>query len=201
EIRCSHPEGFSYYGLNPLDFADLAKSMVSGLCLPVAVIGIRSVGPTLAAMVSAVLRNAGLSAGRITVRPEGEPYHRTTRFTSEQENWLRSCLEKGGDFVIVDEGPGFSGSTFLSVACALENLGVPGPRIVLMGSRPFATRNRDNGETAEWNRFRRYTIQYASHAPAGSAQYLSEGAWRRIVYSHPRDWPACWVEQERIKHL
>jgi len=201
EIRCSHPEGFSYYGLNPLDFADLAKDMAPGVRLPVAVIGIRSVGSTLSAVVSAVFRGAGLPVERITVRPEGEPYHRSTKFTSAQENWIRTHLKAGCDFLIVDEGPGFSGSTFLSVATALENLDVPCQQIVLMGSRPFATQNRDNGEPAEWNRFRRYTIQYASHAPAGSTQCLSDGAWRRMVYSHPRHWPACWVEQERIKRL
>ena len=26
-VTCAHPEGFSYYGLNPLDFADLAHRM------------------------------------------------------------------------------------------------------------------------------------------------------------------------------
>jgi hypothetical protein len=201
EIRCSNPEGFSYYGLNPLDFADLARRMVPELRSTIAVIGIRSVGSTLGAVVSATFRGLGMRAERITVRPEGEPYHRKTRFNPEQENWVRAVIEKEGDFVVVDEGPGFSGSTFLSVARALEDLRVPSSRIVLMGSRPFATRSRDETAVADWNRFRRQTIRYAAHTPAGSAQHLSDGGWRDLVYADPTKWPACWVEQERIKIL
>jgi hypothetical protein len=200
EIRCSHPEGFSYYGLNPLDFADLARHIAPILRPNSAVIGIRSVGTTLGAVVSAVLRRSGLGAERISVRPEGEPYHRVTRLSCGHENWIKANLQREADFVIVDEGPGFSGSTFLSVTRALEALGVPCSRIVLMGSRPFTSRNNDH-EPAEWNRFRRYTIQYASHSPAGSAQCLSDGAWRNVLYPDPSHWPACWMEQERIKRL
>lgn len=201
EIRCSHPEGFSYYGLNPLDFADLARQMVRELRPDIAVIGIRSVGSALGAVVSAVFRGSGSRARRITVRPEGEPYSRSVRFTSAQEKWVLAHLKKDADFVVVDEGPGFSGSTFLSVARALEVAGVPCSRIVLMGSRPFPTRSNDDVEARERNRFRRYTIQYASYAPAGSAECLSDGAWRKYLYPDPCHWPACWLEQERIKRL
>lgn len=200
EIRCSHPEGFSYYGLNPLDFADLAKQIVPELRPDVAVIGIRSVGSTLGAVVSSVFCGSGLRARRITVRPEGEPYFRSVKFTPAQEKWLLERLKADCDFVVVDEGPGFSGSTFLSVAHALEDLEVPYSRIVLMGSRAFASRSNDGAEPTPWNRFRRYTIQYALHAPAGS-QCLSDGAWRKFIYPDPSHWPACWVEQERIKRL
>jgi hypothetical protein len=30
---------------------------------------------------------------------------------------------------------------------------------------------------------------------------LSEGAWRELLYPTRRQWPAAWIEQERIKHL
>jgi hypothetical protein len=201
EIRCSHPEGFSYYGLNPLDFAELTRRAHAELRPVVAVIGIRSVGSTLGAVVAAVLRTLGARAERITVRPEGEPYDRRTRFSLEQAAWIRDCLQSNSDFLVVDEGPGFSGSTFLSVARALVDSGVPCSRIALMGSRPFTPRRASGAQSAGWDRFRLYTIAYASHAPAGAGRCLGDGAWRELLYHDAAEWPACWVEQERIKHL
>lgn len=200
-IQCSHPEGFSYYGLNPLDFADLAARIRTGLARKVAVIGIRSVGSTLGAVVAAQLRALGTSAERITVRPGGEPYGRKTEFTPRQQDWLRARLAEPCDFVVVDEGPGFSGSTFLSVAQALGQCGVPASRIVLMGSRPFPLRTAGTGQAEEWKRFRSCTIDYASHTPAEAGRSLGDGAWREVLYPSRSLWPACWVEQERIKHL
>jgi hypothetical protein len=199
-ITCSHAEGFSYYGLNPLDFADLAARMAPKLASRVAVIGIRSVGSTLGAVVAAELRARGTHAERITVRPEGDPYRRKTTFTLAQRDWLRSRLEQRCDFLVVDEGPGFSGSTFLSVACALEECGVPCMRIVLMGSRPFPYHAAGAERARDWQRFRSSTIDYASHKPAGAGPSLGDGAWREILYPRRHDWPACWVEQERIKY-
>lgn len=201
EIICAHPEGFSFYGLNPLDFADLARRVRPELKPSVAVIGIRSVGSTLGAVVAAVLRTSGRRVERITVRPEGEPYHRRAKFSPQEETWVRAGIERDSDFLVVDEGPGFSGSTFLSVAHALIDSGVPCARIVLMGSRPFATRGTQDAQPADWSRFRRHTIDYASHRPFGAERCLGDGAWRQLLYRHPVEWPACWAEQERIKYL
>ncbi len=200
-VQCSHPEGFSYYGLNPLDFADLAVRIRVELAARVAVIGIRSVGSTLGAVVAAQLRAQGTFAERITVRPGGEPYRRETVFTPEQQDWLRERLAQPRDFVVVDEGPGFSGSTFLSVAKALSKGGVPDSRIVLMGSRPFPVHAAGARQAQKWNRFRSCTIDYASHTPAEAGRSLGDGAWREILYPNRSFWPACWVEQERIKHI
>lgn len=201
EIVCAHPEGFSFYGLNPLDFADLAQRVQPELRPSVAVIGIRSVGSTLGAVVAAVLRAHGRQVERITVRPEGEPYHRHAKFSPQEQTWVRAAIECGSDFLVVDEGPGFSGSTFLSVAHALVDSGVPCARIVVMGSRPFATRSNQDARPADWGRFRRHTIDYASRRPSGAERCLGDGAWRQLLYRDPVEWPACWVEQERIKYL
>jgi hypothetical protein len=199
-IRCSHPEGFSYYGLNPLDFADLARRIVPDLAQRIAVIGVRSVGSTLGAVVGATLRLNGRQAERITVRPEGEPYQRKTIFTSAQMTWIQYQIEHQADFVAVDEGPGFSGSTFLSVARALLEAGVPSQRIVLLGSRPFPAA-APSARAQEWLRFRSYIVDYGRRAPPEAARSLGGGVWREIVYSDRSQWPTCWTDQERIKHL
>jgi hypothetical protein len=166
----------------------------------VRIVGIRSVGSTLGAIVAARLKHGGHSVDRITVRPEGEPYHRRTTFDAAQLEWILRGQELQADFVIVDEGPGFSGSTFLSAAQASIDAGVPPARIVLMGSRPFSQPPHRNTANP-WDGFRRYTIDYATHTPMDAGRNLSEGAWRELLYPTRRQWPARWIEQEQIKHL
>jgi hypothetical protein len=203
EIRCAHPEGFSYYGLHPLDFADLAGRIHRDLRPRVQVVGIRSVGSTLGAVVAASLRAHGKSADRITVRPEGEPYQRHATFDVAQLRWIALGMRQGADFLVVDEGPGFSGSTFSSVGQALVGAGVPAASIVLMGSRPFAQRpGMGHGESCELPaRFRSYVIDYGRHTPERAGRALGDGEWRELLYPSPSRWPACWIEQERIKYL
>src|SRR5262249_6897314 len=63
------PEGFAYYALHPLDYADLIDELP--LCSSSAcVIGLRSIGTTLSAVVVAALCKRGIAAARITARPE-----------------------------------------------------------------------------------------------------------------------------------
>src|SRR5579884_1308356 len=74
------PEGFAFYALHPLAFARLAREVHAGLTnnepAPGAVIGIRSIGATLSAVVAAELK-----CERITVRPTGHPFDRSVTFT------------------------------------------------------------------------------------------------------------------------
>src|SRR4029077_20426635 len=99
------------------------------------IIGIRSIGTTLSAVVVATLRIAGSPAERMTVRPAGHPYSRYTHFTSEQIRWIEKQKERGAMFLVVDEGPGRSGSSFLSVGEALIGGGVPAGEVKLIGSK------------------------------------------------------------------
>jgi len=200
-ICCSHPEGFSYYGLNPLDFADLAGRLRPDLESRVRVIGIRSVGSTLGACVAAALRAKGILAERITVRPGGEPYHRKTTFSQAQIEWIHAGIEGHADFIVVDEGPGFSGSTFLSVADALMQAGVAASSVVLLGSRSFPAHTAGAEQVRQWERFRSHTIEYGRHIPTASGRSLGGGTWRELFYHDRSQWPASWIEQERIKHL
>ena len=132
-VGISHPEGFAYYALHPGDFAD---AMVDVDCrAPVAVVGIRSVGTTLSAVACAALRKRGVRAIRITVRPAGHPYGRTTELNDGQRVWVRTERRDGSRFMVVDEGPGLSGSSFVSVAESLMREGVGAESITLLGTR------------------------------------------------------------------
>jgi hypothetical protein len=86
-IETSPPEGFSYYALHPVDFADAAMRLADPP-YPAAIIGIRSIGTTLSAVVVATQRITGSAAERMTVRPTGHPYSRRTHFTFEQIRWI-----------------------------------------------------------------------------------------------------------------
>lgn len=199
-VLCSHPEGFSYYGLNPLDFAMITRHLQPQLGPHAAVIGIRSVGSTLGAVVVAVLRAGNLTVERITVRPEGEPYKRITNFCQRQLDWIKRRLQTGAEFLIVDEGPGFSGSTLVSVARACEKAGVPRERIILICSRPIDDRF-NHATRSELKNYRCLVSGYGKRIPAEADRQAGAGLWREALYADATDWPACWTDLERIKHL
>jgi hypothetical protein len=200
-LRVSPPEGFAYYGLSPDDVAHTARSILpEGTA--VLVVGIRSIGTTLSAAVLAALEVGGRSVERLTVRPEGPPFDRITRL-GDAAGVVARHAEQGSRFLVVDEGPGLSGSSFLSVAEALESAGAPPERIVLLGSRvvdPQSLVARDGA--ARWARFRVEVARAAAQQGDGSApggEDLSGGAWRPVVLGSPRRWPATWPALERYK--
>src|SRR5262249_34107782 len=135
-LTVSFPEGFCYYGLHPLDYLELlGRSPIEAPAI--AVVGIRSIGTTLSAVVRACFELRGVVAERITVRPVGHPFERTLSLVGQNRSWIASQLERGAVFLVVDEGPGLSGSSFLAVAEALTSAGVPQERIILLpSSRP-----------------------------------------------------------------
>ncbi len=118
-------EGFAYYALHPRKMAMLLDTLE--LRSPVAVLGIRSIGVTLSAVACAALRLRGIQCQRRNVRPTGHPYDRKLELTPELSDWVASVPEAG--FLVVDEGPGISGSSFLAVAEALVQCGVRQERI------------------------------------------------------------------------
>ncbi|MFI5106348.1 MAG: hypothetical protein ACHP79_15605, partial [Terriglobales bacterium] len=80
QLSISTPEGFAYYALHPLAYAEvLDRIPVPGNSLMV--VGIRTIGATLSAVTAASARLRGMQARRITVRPQGHPYNRRTEFS------------------------------------------------------------------------------------------------------------------------
>ena len=124
-------EGFAFYALHPrkialrLDTLELKPRM--------AVVGIRSIGVALSAVACAALGLRGMQCERITVRPSGHPYERGLEPAPELRAWAGRNRDAG--FLIVDEGPGISGSSFLAAAEALGLCGVECGQIQMIGSR------------------------------------------------------------------
>jgi hypothetical protein len=202
-LEISKPEGFAYYALHPLAYADVLGRLEPPPTT-VGVIGIRSIGTTLSAVTAAALRLGGARASRITVRPQGHPYNRRTALTPPQSAWLRELLEANAAFLIVDEGPGLSGSSFLSVAEALVEQGAPAENITLIcGHEPdFARLCSDDGPERA-RKFRWVAVDNRPRVPevVDAGAFLGGGAWRRWMFSAEEDWPAAWASMERGKYL
>ena len=121
-LRLSVHEGFAYYALHPLKVVDLLQDVFAGPPLEAivpggshfAVLGIRSIGATLSAVLVAALRKSGCAAERTTVRPSGHPYDRKLALDGQQLAWIEA--HHRAEFMVIDEGPGLSGSSFLAVA-------------------------------------------------------------------------------------
>ena len=200
-LSVAPPEGFTYYALHPMDFARAAEP-VSHQAERFAVIGIRSIGTTLSALVTAALNAVRKPAVRITVRPSGHPYSRQMQFSSEQQRWITDQFSKSGSFLVVDEGPGRSGSTFLSVAEALSGLGVSSQRITLIGSRAFDPNSLCAPDAAErWRQFHFIATTPAFNDQFANWLYLGGGEWRKYFCGEEQNWPESWTQMERFKVL
>lgn len=142
-------EGYAFYALYPESYAEAARR--SGLGPDTRVIGIRSIGLSLAAMVAAALGAADV----VSVRPVGHPFDRRLAVSPA----LASHILAGhpATFAIVDEGPGLSGSSFAAVADWLVAHGVDRGSIHFFPGHP-GDPGRQAGEErlSRWRAARRY---------------------------------------------
>lgn len=187
-------EGFAYYALHPKKFVDALRSHAYGA--GTAVIGIRSIGAPLSAVIAAVIPQAE----RITVRPTGHPYDRELEITPKFRDFIGR--HRNNQFIIVDEGPGLSGSSFLSVAEALTLCGVAAEQITMMGSRaPDPSQLRTANAAQRWRRFRFLATAEEPVLPQGADETIGGGLWRRVFLTNFDDQPASWTQLERSKYL
>lgn len=201
QISISVPEGFGYYALHPLAYSDVVTKLAN-VGNRVAVLGIRSIGTTLSAMVAAGLRKQGKNASRITVRPQGHPYNRELRLSGEQREFVARALAEDAYFLVVDEGPGLSGSSFLSVAEALVAHDVPQQKITLIcGHEPnFGQFRANNGQRRAQN-FRWVPVDGSPRIPEQATDFIGGGSWRERLFPDRNDWPETWTSFERLKYL
>jgi hypothetical protein len=209
-LRVKEAEGYAFYALYPETYLEAARR--SGLDRGTTVIGIRSIGTGLAALVAAAL-DAAIPA---TVRPVGHPFRREIRIDTALAEHLTADPDRS--FAIVDEGPGLSGSSFGAVADWLEARGVAGGRIHFFPSHPGDLGpEAADPHRARWSSASRHWVGAddlllnGGRLGAWAAELvgtletpledLSGGAWRSRRYRSEADWPAANVQQERRKFV
>ncbi len=142
------PEGFEFYALYPEQYCLSALSWsrhnpCSNRDRTVLVVGIRSIGTTLSALVAATLEAIGWRTNRITVRPSGPPFARTLELPSSVRNNAQFAL-------VVDEGPGLSGSSMAAVARALVESGFARPQISFLPGHAGEPGPAASAEVRSW---------------------------------------------------
>jgi len=210
-ILLRKPEGYLHYSLYPETYRVAARRMTQPVA---AVIGIRSIGTSLAAMVAA---SVGVDA-MASLRPRGDPYDR--RIVAD-DGLALMMRDKNGAIAVADEGPGLSGSSFLAVVDWLEQHGVASRRLQLFTSHNGAP-GPQAGETVtrRWHGLTRHvatfedvflgTDQVAHRLTTwlgdiigpleAPLEDISAGAWRGIVHGPERPWPPAVPAMEKRKY-
>ena len=212
-VSVSTPEGFAFYGLYPETYVHAAQALIRALAPRfVVVIGIRSIGTTLSAVVEATLRARGVATERLTVRPRGHPFDRQLTLSPRLIGWLRELAAHAENvFAVVDEGPGLSGSSFASVVESIRAAGVSEDRIAILPSwNPNADALSSDRARRIWPRHTRFvgdfdTLWLRSGRleqvfDATELRELSAGAWRSLFFGDS-DAPAIQPQHERRKFL
>jgi hypothetical protein len=217
------PEGFAFYALYPEQYCLASLRWLSDDTAPgpVVVVGIRSIGTTLSAVVTAALRAAGRDAYRLTVRPSGHPFTRQVEITVPTPPELGG--PEGAWGLVVDEGPGLSGSSMAAAGAALVRAGLDRSRI-----RFFPGHEGEPGDAASeevrswWVDTPRYVTPLCelrwegrslpealaaltpdllrSREPVEQVQDLGGGQWRSVVFRDPGQWPAVCAAFELPKY-
>jgi len=199
-VSISPPEGFAYYALHPLNFADLARQHARPGELA-AVVGIRSIGTTLSAIVAAALRDSGVRAERITVRPTGHPYDRLVQLSAVQREWVSKLSARGASFTVVDEGPGISGSSFLATGESLVRAGAESLHVKFFCSRAIDPAKFVAPNAAErYSRFACFNSPYECRLPERGDIFVGNGCWRQR-FLPDTSWPGAWTSMERSKFV
>lgn len=213
-LRIKKPEGYAYYGLFPEHYARAAERW-AGECpncgaRRVLVVGLRSIGTGLSAVVARVLARTGRTVRRMTVRPTGHPYRRQVKIP-------RSVIGDADFALVVDEGPGQSGSSMAATAEALAEAGLERSRIVFFPGHGRGPGTAASGPVRDWWRntpcrvgepdepvFGGQSLAEVlagrSGGPVARVDELGGGAWRWAVYADQCDWPAAYSAFERAKY-
>ncbi len=207
-VRLRTGEGHAFYALYPESYSGPARQ--SGLGPDTRVIGIRSIGTGLAAIVAAALGGEP----PVSVRPVGHPFARELRIGES----LKDRVLGNGDtqFAVVDEGPGLSGSSFAAVVNWLCENGIaperirlfpshggePGPKASAIVKKAWSLVQRHPGDKelylGEKHEFAQW---FADHTgPLDAVTDISGGEWRRLR-NYPSGWPPSDRRFERRKFL
>lgn len=213
-LRIREPEGHAFYALYPEGYGEAA--IRSRLAADTLVIGIRSIGTGLAAIVAAALE----AEPPVTVRPVGHPFQRELRVGPHLADRLLSSPD--AFYAVVDEGPGLSGSSFASVADWLTDHGINRSRIHFFPSHAGGCGMLASQKTREtWERSTRHVIGFedllmgaadpnhqletwiasCTGALLGSLRDIGGGKWREFRFAGTAERPAVDGLHERRKYL
>jgi hypothetical protein len=206
-------EGYAFYALYPESYLEAARCLMQASAPAHAVcIGVRAIGASLAAAAVAGLETGRGTIHSYTVRPRGHPFDRHVALAPSLADALRAHAD--ALFVVADEGPGLSGSSFASVSRALASLGIPDDRIVLFPSwMPSGAGFVSQGARERWQRHRKLVISFdalwvhsgrlarALGAPGADLVDVGAGRWRPLWLEAPRRYPPVHPQHERRKYL
>lgn len=212
KLRVRIPEGYACYGLYPETFIESAKRFSRDAApRKVVAIGLRSIGVSLSLVVSAALEEFGCpDVVSYTLRPVGHPFDRRPRISPRLESTLLS-FAADSYFLVIDEGPGLSGSSLCGTAQKLSELGIRDDRIVLFpGWEPEGRRFVSESARERWQKHRKYSSSFEdvwlgsgrlrSSLSAGELIDVSAGKWRSIFFDGNTG-PAVHPWHERRKYL
>jgi hypothetical protein len=209
-VETTIPEGYEYYAVYPETYLEAAKRWHAALGRGTVVcVGLRSIGTSLSAVVAAALEELGCPVESFTLRPRGHPFSRCPSIQPELVSKLLNRRE--ARFLLIDEGPGISGSSLAGTAALLHSWGIADDRIHLFPSwRTDGSHLQSALARERWPRHRQFLTSFdetwletgrLQEAFPGELQDLSAGAWRQKIYEHARQYPAVQPQHERRKFL
>lgn len=218
QLEIKVPEGFEFYALYPEQYCESAarwsQAHQAAPARTAWVLGIRSVGTTLSAVVSETLRALNWRVDRRTARPSGHPFSRELQIHNPPLEYAQFGL-------VVDEGPGLSGSSMAAGALALERCGIGeicllpghsrgcGPSALESVRHIWATtpqiftpleQLRWDGESLREHLA--FEAQRLCNSPVRfEIEDLSGGSWRNRAFDRESNWPPVAAQFERMKLL
>ncbi len=208
-VELREPEGYAFYALYPESYLEAARALRAK---SPQVIGLRSIGTSLGAMVAAQLGATDV----LTLRPVGPPFERSIR-ANEGMIDLRADAH-----VIVDEGPGLSGSSMAAASRWLARAGVAPQRQHFFVSHGHGAGPHASESTREmWHRVQVHvadsdrTVLNARAVPhrlqawvealvgplLGPLQDISGGRWADLQMHRAGSEPPVHPARERRKFL
>jgi hypothetical protein len=217
-VHTKRAEGFALYSLYPESYIEAAKAASLQASGQIRVVGIRSIGVPLGALVAVALG----APPPVTLRPVGDPPYRRVAIAAGLAAELLADASSAR-FAVVDEGPGLSGSSFGAVADFLEDQGVAPGRIHFLAShrgplgscasprhrRRWARASRHvvdlgdlllRGPRRPEHRLENWVADLVGQ-PEHPLEEISGGRWRLLRYAREADWPASNLYLERRKFL
>ena len=210
-VEITVPEGYAYYAVYPEMYLEAAREFYHGQKPKNAVcLGLRSIGTSLSSVVAGTLEELGCAVASFTLRPRGHPFDRRPVVTPQLAEILQR--ERDATFLLIDEGPGISGSSLAGTAELLSHLGITDDRIVLLPSWATDGAGLKSAQARKrWPRHRQFVVGFdklwvtsgrltQTMAP-GKLQEFSGGAWRKELCARQEDYPAVQPQHERRKYL